>query len=657
MEKNRKAFVHSVKNFAVIAVTAIVLCAAIFSGCGHSHSLERVAAKSPTCIAEGHAEYWECKDCGEMFSDAEGKNPATLQELTIEKLPHSYELKVTVAGGEYTEGECLTRDKLTFSLHCRQCTASENVTEGVTVDLSEPLNEGANNFTAVYNGKNTVFTVNAKAKEAGSAQVEVTCDKIFHAGQTVQPSDLKATLVTDGRPAESITEFEILNASVTAETDEIVISYGGKTAKTPITVHAVTHEAHLDSTVDSEGRAEHYACNECGKNFDMNFSELSTIVIPRMQAFSVTDTKIGITNSDGKSVGLKTEQGKTFLSGNPNDYYGRIFMKYNFSVDKDTKIKFYVNTSTRDGHNNINDVYSVKINGTEVISGDSKLPQGTNNWFSETYSAVGEGELIGGRNNVIEVTRVNLINKTLGGALTYNFFGIGITPSVAAQITFNAPCSHICVHCGGCTDADNGNEACAAKCAGHEGEHFCESVCKICGECNDENCTEEVCANKCGCTEFTVMHSSVTAVNKDGGTVNKNTAANEQNISANDSNAKKGLIRITYRIHSESDASVNLYIKTCSQAIENTLAESYGFTVNGQPADIDGSIKMPYNEANKWKDIRYTRVGEIRLKQGDNVIEIVRFDMTERELNDYTGFNFFGIAVSGNVTVTWTENN
>lgn len=151
------------------------------------------------------------------------------------------------------------------------------------------------------------------------------------------------------------------------------------------------------------------------------------------------------------------------------------------------------------------------------------------------------------------------------------------------------------------------------------------------------------------------MHNSVTAVDKNGATVNKNTASNEQNISANDSSAKKGLIKITYNIRSDAECTVKLYIKTSSQTIENTLAESFSFKVGGQPVTVDGNVKMPWNEANKWKDLRYTCVGEIKLAAGENVIEIIRHDMTDRELNDYTGYNFFGIALSGNLSLDWAQ--
>lgn len=650
-----KPFGRAAKISVVIAISVVMLCTVMFSACGHKHELEKVEGKASTCTVEGWKEYYKCTVCGELFTDAEAKNPTDSEEVKLALAPHDYSLRVAVAEGEYTAGEYLTPDKLSFSLYCNVCADEQSIKSGVTVDLSQPLAEGANSFTASYDGKNAAFSVTAKAEAVTLYELKAECGKIFHVGQTVDPADLTVTFNEVGGEPEQITDFTVINAEITADTEEISVTYGGLTASVPVTVHSVTFTEQVDSTVEAEGVKEHYYCAECGKNYDIRFNELQDVSIPLMQAFSVTDPNVRITNSDGKTVALKTENGKTFLAGNPNEYYGRIFMEYNLSVERDTAVKIYVNTCTRDGVVKVGDLYTVKINGVEVTSGDDTLPQGTINWFSEDYSLAGEGLLVAGRNNVVEITRVNLINKTLGGGLTYNYFGIGITPELSGDITLNAPCTHQCPYCGKCTDAESDSPACAEKCAGHEGEHFCGHVCAICGNCQDPACADEVCAEKCGCTEFSVMNDNVVAVDKDGLTVNKNTAANEQNISANDSNAKKGLIKITYRINSDKATTVRLYIKTCSQTLENTLAESYAFNVNGEPVAVDANIKMPQNEANKWNDVRYTCVGEITLTEGVNVIEIIRLDMTDRELNDYTGYNFFGIALSGNASLTWAE--
>lgn len=863
MNKFAGSFARAAKGLTVAFVTAIALCTGVFaSACsGHEHSLEKVDGVQPTCIAEGRAEYWKCSECDEIFSDADGKNPVTEEELVLAKVPHSYNLNVTIEERNRYAGDYISQDELSFLLKCPVC-GDEQAAEEVTADLDKALVEGANNFVITSGEYTTVLTVVAQADGKRPSSLAVALadpDAVFHVGQTVKSSDFTVTYKVEGKPDQTVTDFKITNPAVGAETKEIEVSYNGKTASAGINVHAVTHHDKVDSTVDTEGTVEHYSCEVCKKNFDTNFNEIEDItipvknatlkvttskvfhsgqtvkpsdltvtyqveggtaekvtdfaisnpkvdadtteievsykgktaatevevhnvtwherqestadkpgqvehyscdvcnkyfdaefneieditipvkgaelivatdkifhtgqtvkasdftvtykiegeegenvtgfnivnpiisedtdeirvtyngltattkitvhsvthhdrvdstveesgiiehytcdicnkyfdtdmneiediVLPEIQPISITDEKITITQIDGNKISLKTEQGHTFLSGSPSiggkDFYGSMYMRYNITVDKDTDIVLYLNTSVRNIVNKVGDIYSVKVNGVEINAGDATMPyEDANGWFANIYTRVGEARLLAGQNNVIEITRLNLGSKDAGGDKTYNFFGIGIAPLTEANVALSAPCAHICPVCGGCTDAES---------------------------------EELVCANKCdGCTEFTVMDDSVTVVNKDGGTVNKNTASNEQNISANDSNVKKGYYKVTYNIHSDKDITVKLYIKTCAQQIQNSVNDSYKFTVNNNAVTVGETLMMPFNnETSKWNDKRYTCIGEIQLKEGDNAIVIERPDMSDRDNNDYTGYNFFGIALSGDAALTFVK--
>lgn len=863
MNKFAGSFARAAKGLTVAFVTAIALCTGVFaSACsGHEHSLEKVDAVQPTCIAEGRAEYWKCSECDEIFSDADGKNPVTEEELVLAKVPHSYNLNVTIEERNRYAGDYISKNELSFLLKCPVC-GDEQAAEEVTADLDKALVEGANNFVitsgeytavltvvaqadgkrpsslavaladpdAVFHVGQTVkssdFTVtykvegkpdqtvtdfkitnpavgaetkeievsyNGKTASAGitvhavthhdkvdstvdtegtveyyscevckknfdtnfneidditipvkNATLKVTTSKVFHSGQTVKPSDLTVTYQVEGGTAEKVTDFAITNPKVDADTTEIEVSYKGKTAATEvevhnvtwherqestadkpgqvehyscdvcnkyfdaefneieditipvkgaelivatdkifhtgqtvkasdftvtykvegeegenvtsfnivnpiisedteeirvtyngltattkITVHSVTHHDRVDSTVEEPGTIEHYSCSECGKYFDADMNEIKDIVLPEIQPISITDEKITITQIDGNKISLKTEQGHTFLSGSPSiggkDFYGSMYMRYNITVDKDTDIVLYLNTSVRNIVNKVGDIYSVKVNDVEINAGDATMPyEDANGWFANIYTRVGEARLLAGQNNVIEITRLNLGSKDAGGNKTYNFFGIGIAPLTEANVALSAPCAHICPVCGGCTDAES---------------------------------EELVCANKCdGCTEFTVMDDSVKVVDIDGGTVGKNTAQNEQNISANNSSVGKGYYKVTYNIHSDKDITVKLYIKTCAQQIQNSVNDSYKFTVNENAVTVGETLMMPFNnETSKWNDKRYTCIGEIQLKAGDNAIVIERPDMNDRDFNDYTGYNFFGIALSGDAALTFVK--
>lgn len=635
---------------AAVLLFAAVGFGGIFLGCGHEHTLEKAEGKEATCTEAGVAEHWKCTECGALFSDAAGTKETTESDLAI-PASHRYELNVTVANDDYVEGGSVTKEQLTFTIVCKACNDTETVTD-VNVDLSAALVVGDNTFTATYGDLTKQFVVTARAEALPTLTART--NKIYHVGETVKKSDLTVTVTYDGQEPVEVSDYTVVNSTVRSGDTAIEVSYAGVTARADATVHEVTAKEEIGSTTTAPGTRAHFECAACNKALNEDFEEIIDLSLPLMRALSATESAVTVMNSDYKKINPSTEQGHTFIGGSSNSYYGRIFMTFNVGVETDTDVRLYLGMCERNVENKVSDVFSVKVNGTAVDLGEELLPYAaSDNWFSQVYAGAGKAKLLAGRNNVVEVTRLNLINSALGGNKTYNFYGIGVMPYTETSVTLNAPCTHICPHCGGCTDENSTSAACEQKCAGHDGEHFCAHVCPICGDCTDKTCADEACAAKCGCTEFSVMDSRVTVVNNDGGTVGKNTG--EGNVSANDSSARKGLIKITYTIRSDVDTTAKLYIKTCSQAIENTLAESYSFTVEGTPVSVDESIKMPQNEANKWKDIRYTYVGEIHLKAGTNAIEIVRPDMTDRVLNDYTGYNFFGIAVSGNGTFAFAE--
>ncbi len=59
------------------------------------HTLVKTEAKLATCITAGNIEYWTCKVCGKIFSDAEGKTEITQDETVIAALSHDYHDVVT----------------------------------------------------------------------------------------------------------------------------------------------------------------------------------------------------------------------------------------------------------------------------------------------------------------------------------------------------------------------------------------------------------------------------------------------------------------------------------------------------------------------------------------------------------------------------------
>ena len=53
--------------------------------CGSNHKLVKTEAVPATCTEKGMQEYWTCTECGNIFSDAEGKNVTSLSKLDTDK--------------------------------------------------------------------------------------------------------------------------------------------------------------------------------------------------------------------------------------------------------------------------------------------------------------------------------------------------------------------------------------------------------------------------------------------------------------------------------------------------------------------------------------------------------------------------------------------
>ena len=69
----------------------------------HEHTMEQIAAKSPTCTVAGNTAYYHCTTCNKYYSDANGENEITLASTVIAALGHNY-VDVVTAPTETTQG-------------------------------------------------------------------------------------------------------------------------------------------------------------------------------------------------------------------------------------------------------------------------------------------------------------------------------------------------------------------------------------------------------------------------------------------------------------------------------------------------------------------------------------------------------------------------
>lgn len=83
--------------FGILMAIALAFSAMALVGCGsglpvigHKHTLEEISATEPTCVSEGNIVYYKCSECGEIFLDAEGKEPADTGDVVLSMTAHDY---------------------------------------------------------------------------------------------------------------------------------------------------------------------------------------------------------------------------------------------------------------------------------------------------------------------------------------------------------------------------------------------------------------------------------------------------------------------------------------------------------------------------------------------------------------------------------------
>ena len=143
-----------------------------------NHDLEHVPAKAATVTETGNIEYWQCKDCGAIFSDPDGKDEIALEDTVIAKLPPKI---IEGTGQSVTAGE---KKELSFTSNAAfsdfiraeldgKTLEEKNYTvrEGSTVvtlkaDYVSTLSAGEHTIGIVSESGTaaTKFTVNAKTE-------------------------------------------------------------------------------------------------------------------------------------------------------------------------------------------------------------------------------------------------------------------------------------------------------------------------------------------------------------------------------------------------------------------------------------------------------------------------------------------------------------
>lgn len=187
------------------------LSAAEPNAVGHEHSLQSFAAVAATCENTGMRAYWGCPICALYFSDADGINTVSLNELSIPKLSHQsgeqyhhhaveptcttegsreYWVCVNGCGNYFEDKQCtqkLPKDAVTLSMVKHQsvkvsakaatCAEPGNLEHYVCQTCHQTFDDKA---CTQPNNQVTVVVAHQTDAEHYRSRVEATCETAGH---------------------------------------------------------------------------------------------------------------------------------------------------------------------------------------------------------------------------------------------------------------------------------------------------------------------------------------------------------------------------------------------------------------------------------------------------------------------------------------------
>ena len=141
--------------------------------CAHEILID-VDAKAPSCTEAGYEAYWECADCGKLFSDAAGENLIP-EPVAVPALGHNWgEWVVTTPAGDTTPGE-ETRT-------CTRCDATETreiePLNAPTYEQADRLVAGVQYLIVSTNEDGTAYVLTNNNAAIGSKEVTIANGKI-----------------------------------------------------------------------------------------------------------------------------------------------------------------------------------------------------------------------------------------------------------------------------------------------------------------------------------------------------------------------------------------------------------------------------------------------------------------------------------------------
>ena len=104
----------------------------VYQGCTHDEAEQHGAVES-TCSTQGYDEYWQCNDCGKLFSDALCTNEIA-EPVKRDLLPHTWKIDTTKGDDNdgWTWNVSNGTGTATLALECTKCNATHNETVAVS---------------------------------------------------------------------------------------------------------------------------------------------------------------------------------------------------------------------------------------------------------------------------------------------------------------------------------------------------------------------------------------------------------------------------------------------------------------------------------------------------------------------------------------------
>ena len=156
------------------------------------HKIVQVPAKDPTCVKDGHDEYYECSVCHEKYSDAEGKNVIS-SPLIRPKTGHKWAENGTVT----KEATCEQAGIMTYACENPGCTYVKNEPiKALGHDKEHLKHHEAKNNTYLVDGNIEYF----ECPRCGKLFTDADCQNEISLKETIIPKKGAAEL---GEKAEA----------------------------------------------------------------------------------------------------------------------------------------------------------------------------------------------------------------------------------------------------------------------------------------------------------------------------------------------------------------------------------------------------------------------------------------------------------------------